>query len=179
MPTCQRCETRTCRVQCPECQMYACEPCRTRVNGNHLCLMCNHRRIPRFQTNKVIVRRNQMYCEWSRDVTQLLDTMYLIAGSPPGIRLHSASLIEHGWSSPDTQRNPIRDRYTRLDRHYTCLREFIGINEVGGVTMVRVRLPMFLSEEQKESIAASAMHPSRLQKWLDRGWEDEWEDYFS
>jgi hypothetical protein len=38
---------------------------------------------------------------------------------------------------------------------------------------------MFLSEEQKESIAASAMHPSRLQKWLDRGWEDEWEDYFS
>lgn len=167
-----------CRVQCPECLMFACEQCRTRVNGNHLCLACNSRRIPRFQTTKVIVRYNQSYGPWSRDVTRLMDRMHDAAGAPRGIRLHSASLIEHSWASPDREHNPVRDRYTRLDNRYVCTREFIDLN-AWRATMIRVQLPMFLSEEQKESIAAAAMHPSRLQRWLDRGWEDAWDDYFS
>jgi hypothetical protein len=37
---------------------------------------------------------------------------------------------------------------------------------------------MSLSEVQKESIAAAAMHPKRLQYWLDQGWSEEWDKYF-
>jgi hypothetical protein len=68
----------------------------------------------------------------------------------------------------------VEDRYARIGDQFVCSRRYNTRHQAE--TLI---IPMRLTEEQKESIAAAAMHPSRLEKWLARGWEDEWDKYFS
>ena len=68
----------------------------------------------------------------------------------------------------------VEDRYARIGNQFVCSRTYNA--RIGTETTM---IPMQLCEEQKESIAAAAMHPSRLQTWLEKGWEEEWEKYFS
>lgn len=174
---CERCDVRVCRTQCTQCNKYACNGCRLQVQQAHVCKICHARRMPRIRDSLLLVRRGQSHglVAWSHEVTEMMDTIYAMASRPFGVQLHSAMITEYEWISETRHANNIVDKYTRIGNHYLCSRSFFDPT----LGWARFRVQMALTEDQKESIAAAAMHPSRLQKWLDRGWEEEWEQYFS
>lgn len=175
---CERCEQHMCRVKCSECDKHVCDPCRLVVRHNYVCQICYARRMPVIRMNRQIIKRDS-HMLWSSEVTAELDAMYAARGRPFGIQPYSAVITDHTWR---TVRNhaghTLRDSYTRIGKHYTCVRDLVVEGAGGNLRLIRLKLPMYLSDDQKESIAAAAMHPSRLQKWLDRGWEEDWFDYF-
>lgn len=170
---CERCERHMCRVKCSECDKFVCDPCRLVIRHAYVCQICYARRIPVIRMNRQIIKRDT-HMMWSPEVTAELDAMYAARGRPFGIQPYSAVITEYTWRN-----HSLRDSYTRIGKHYVCARDLIVHGAGGQLRVWRLKLPMHLSEEQKESIAMGAMHPSRLQKWLDRGWEEEWFDYFS
>jgi hypothetical protein len=176
---CERCDQRACRVRCSECTKPVCEGCRQTVHRQYVCTVCNFRRMPTIVQSNIQVKRDRVELSpWRVDVDRWLEQMYVAAGSPVGIRPMTARLSEY-ITVDRSNGTHVRDRYARIGKHYTCHRDFIERTAAGAIAMIRVTFPLHLSEDQKESIAAAAMHPSRLQRWLDRGWEDDWDDYFS
>jgi hypothetical protein len=178
---CERCEIHMCRVVCSHCTKHVCDRCRQTIQRQYVCNACHLRRMPSIVRSVVQVKRDRRgtieFTPWRLQVDALLEQMYVAAGSPFGLRPISASITEYAMSDRSTG-TQVRDRYARLGKHYTCHRLILSPTPQG-FSVTRVEVPMRLSEEQKESIAAGAMHPSRLGRWLDRGWEDDWDDYFS
>jgi hypothetical protein len=108
---------------------------------------------------------------WGPVVDDFVDKYaYPGIGQRTNIRPKATLVREYTYRSGE-----ILERYIRLGKTYNCCRSWkSGVDQYTEVTY-----KMRLSEDQKESIAAAAMHPSRLEKWLARGWEDEWDKYFS
>lgn len=72
--------------------------------------------------------------------------------------------------------DPLRyvlDRYARIGKHYVSCRVYQG-----EYRQEECVIHMYLTDEQKESIVAAAIHPTRLKKWLENGWEDYVYDHF-
>lgn len=170
---CERCEDRMCRVKCSECDKHVCDGCRLVIRHNYVCQICYARRMPVIRMNRQLIKRDS-HMMWSSEVTRELDAMYAARGSPFGIQPYAATITDYTWRN-----HTLRDSYTRIGKHYMCIRDVVVQGVGGNLRMIRVKLPMFLSEEQKESIAAAAMHPSRLQARFERGWSiDDWCDSF-
>lgn len=66
------------------------------------------------------------------------------------------------------------DKYIRVGNNYICSRSYKGRDNTETMT-----IEMRISEDLKQDIVAGAMHPKRLKKWLENGWEEEWYQYFS
>ena len=101
--------------------------------------------------------------------------MYPAIGRRENIRPQTTLLREYSVTSREPT-DPLRyvsDKYTRIGKHYLCCRSYNG-----PIRHEECIIDMCLTEDQKESIAAAAMHPSRLEKWLAKGWEEEWDNYF-
>jgi len=117
---------------------------------------------------------------WSSVLSEYLAPMlYPMIGRRENIRPKSMLLQEYkvlsmeemGWNERPVF---VEDKYARIGKHYICCRSYNGRHITEMVTM-EMRIP----DELKESIAARALHPSRLEKWLEKGWEEEWYQYFS
>lgn len=173
---CERCDRNACRVKCSECTKSVCEACRMSIKKQHVCLVCRRRRIVPYIQSKLYV--NVSHSVWGPKVQQIIDEMYALAGAPFGIQVYSAIITEYICRNYDfSAQFHVTDRYCRIGEHYTCIRH-ITATAHGNHENAQFEIPMKLSEEQKESIAAAAMHPDRLRKWLERGWEDDWDRYF-
>ena len=113
---------------------------------------------------------------WAPILNGALDrVMYPAIGRRENIRPNTTTVREYRVYSRRRGAEPIviTDRYIRIGKQFVCCRLCFGRERNEEYT-----IPMQLSEDQKESIAAAAMHPSRLEKWLAKGWEEEWNDYF-
>lgn len=175
---CERCEQRVCRVRCSECDKPVCDACRLVVKRLYVCRICDARRMPIIRMQRQIIKRD-LQILWSPQVTAELDAMYAARGRPFGVKPYSASITDYTMRcQQNSAGHTLRDSYTRIGKHYTCVRDMVVQTAGEEPRLLRITLPMHLSEDQKESIAAASMHPSRLQRWLDRGWEDDWDDYF-
>ena len=172
---CERCEINMCRVQCSKCNKSVCNSCRLQFNKQHICTPCNRRRITPVTVSSIYVNRSHPH--WGPTIDLLFNEMYVLAGEPYGIKLNTAIITEYVARYVDLVHVfMITDRYCRIGDHYTCRRTIVDLH-AHNPNVIR-EIPMSLSEVQKESIAAAAMHPKRLQYWLDQGWSEEWDKYF-
>lgn len=172
---CERCDYSKCRTQCLECSKFVCGGCRFTWKDGYVCRFCLSRRIrPVRCTETILTRRDAV---WGDRIRRALNEVYEKAGSPIGLHLYS--IIGMLYTVPSVtvgQNGVLRDQYVRIGKHYYYARFFLN-NQMVRQSTTRV-YPMFLTPEQKESIVAKALHPDRLNKWLDRGWEDEWDHTF-
>jgi hypothetical protein len=70
----------------------------------------------------------------------------------------------------------VLDKYIRIGNHYICSRSYNNARADRTETMT---MEMRVSDELRQEIIAGAMRPKRLEKWLEKGWEEEWHQYFS
>ena len=117
---------------------------------------------------------------WPAILREYLEPMlYPYIGRRENIRPKSFMLREYTERSYEefgyTERPRfVTDRYARIGNTYVCSRTYNGREHMETLT-----IEMRLSDELKEAIVAGALKPSRLQKWLEKGWEEEWYTYFS
>ena len=108
---------------------------------------------------------------WGPIVDEFVDKhAFPFLGHRTNIRPKATMIREYTYRS-----SYILDRYIRLGDDYICCRSWKSAQD----QYMERTFPMRLTEEQKESIAAAAMRPARLKLWLEKGWEEEWHDYFS
>lgn len=169
---CQRCERRICRVSCSQCSFHVCEDCRLIVKKLHVCTACYNRRIIPIVSAIVNIRVDNYI--WATYIRSHLEDIYTKAGSPFGIQLQSGVVREFVRSEQTPLCHGIRDRYIRIGKHYTAIRSISNQNGHHS----RNTIKLYISDEMKEELAAKSMHPDRLQYWMDKGWEEEWDDYF-
>jgi hypothetical protein len=114
---------------------------------------------------------------WPAIVQSYLDPLvYPYIGRRENIRPRSVMLREYTEQCYEDDIAPrfVIDKYIRIGNTYICSRRY-------GRALIShsLTIEMRLSDELKEAIVAGAMKPSRLQKWLENGWEEEWYAYFS
>ena len=113
---------------------------------------------------------------WAPVLYGTLDSVFYPAiGRRENIRPKAILLREYKFLSREGA-DPLRyvlDRYARIGKHYVSCRVYQGKHR-----QEECVIHMCLTEEQKESIVAAAIHPSRLKKWLENGWEDYIYDHF-
>jgi hypothetical protein len=171
---CERCEQRMCRVRCSECDKPVCEPCRLVIKRLYVCRICDARRMPVIRMTHQVVNAG-IPSTWSNEVAAELDAMHKAYGRPFGIQPVSARITEYSWRSPQNNIGTLRDSYTRIGKHYRCSRDMFVQNGHDGFRILRIKFPMHLSDEQKLSIIAEAMHPRRLDARFERGFSiDDW-----
>jgi hypothetical protein len=116
----------------------------------------------------------QQQSPWPVILREYMDPLiYPHIGRRENIRPKSVFLREYVVVNREELRY-ICDRYARIGKDYICSRSYNARNNTEMFTF-----PMRVTEELKESIVAGAMKPSRLRKWLENGWEEEWYQYFS
>jgi hypothetical protein len=117
---------------------------------------------------------------WPAILREYMDPLiYPYIGRRENIRPKSVLLREYNERSYEELGYTVRpryvcDKYARIGNDYICSRSYNGRDHLETFTF-----PMRLTEDLKQAIVAAAMHPSRLQTWLDKGWEEEWYAYFS
>jgi hypothetical protein len=114
-------------------------------------------------------------CPWREVLREYYEPMlYPYIGRRENIRPSCTTLREHNVRCFENEDKYVLDRYVRIGNNYICSRVYKGNTRLETLTF-----PMHVGEELKEEIAAKAMHPKRLRKWLENGWEEEWYQYFS
>lgn len=150
--------------RCTDCHSTLCPPCRG-VQWASPQTICAKTVAPIYR--KTVDGYSDYPARWAPAVKTLMNDI---------MTTHAIRIRPIGFTEYRSYRAPVRDMYARIGKHYRCFREYTAPGEE---SPTEFEVKMCLTEEQKESIAAASMHPSRLQKWLDRGWEDDWDDYFS
>ena len=171
---CERCDTNKCRVTCDECMKFTCGDCRLPHRDGYICRFCFSRRIRPIRCAETILTRKDSI--WGDRVRRALNNIYERAGCPGGIHLFSIASMVFTVPTANIPDGLLRDQYVRIGKHYYHSR-FILTERMMRREQPLVR-PMFLSDEQKESIAAGATRPERLELWLSNGWDAEWEHVF-
>jgi hypothetical protein len=171
---CERCDVAKCRSQCLECNKFACGGCRFNWKDEYICRFCFSRRIRPIRTSEVILTRRDEI--WGDQVRRLLNEVYERAGYPGCVHLYSIVSVVFTIPTATIGNGVLRDQYVRIGKHYYHARYLLS-EQMIRQERTRVR-PMFLSEEQKESISKEAMRPQRLASWLEKGWESEWDHVF-
>ena len=105
-----------------------------------------------------------------------LPLIYPHIGPRENIRPKSVMLREYTERCYEDNVTPrfVLDKYIRVGDHYICSRSYKARDNTETMT-----LEMRIHDELKQEIVAGAMHPKRLKKWLENGWEEEWYAYFS
>lgn len=171
---CERCDTNKCRVTCDECLKFTCGDCRLPHRDGYICRFCFSRRIRPVRVTEITLSRRDMI--WGDRVRRALNDVYEQAGCPIGLHLFSIVAMIYTIPTTNLTEGVLRDQYVRIGKHFYHAR-FILTERMMRREQPLVR-PMFLSDEQKESIAAAATHPERLEHWLSKGWDAEWDHVF-
>lgn len=171
---CERCDTSKCRVCCSECSKVVCGSCRFAIRDAYVCRFCFSRRIRPVRCSETILTRRDVI--WGDRVRRALNDIYERAGCPSGIHLHSIVAMLYTIPSATVPAGVLRDQYVRIGKHYYYARFFLNQHMIRQ-DHTRVH-PMFFTEEQKEAIVSKATHPSRLEYWLSKGWDEEWGHVF-
>lgn len=156
--TCERCERNVCRTKCVECAKYTCHQCR--LSTKHLCLICYARRqIPVEQSLETVYVNHSRFGKFiQNELSRITFPTNLV---PNSVKMNMYRFRD----------GSVHDTYTRIGKHYYCIRDVPAWNLHGRV------VPMHMTLEQKQDIVAGAMHPKRFGRLLDE-WGEGVFDYF-